>query len=1114
MISSAPRPTFRKRRVERGQTLIIALLVLGVLLILAGVFAGILNSAIRGAGFASERATISDFGEAGVRFAHGQLLNSELGADWRGTPTEMEPGGTDITRDPDAYYLRPPATPPVSSGGAGTGPTYINPTTGKIDQGGPDGLGPFFRVNFDRGRALLRVRYAPGDPSIFSTTRVGGLLKPGRARNYIVIESVGRSGGIIKNDPTVGGRRGSVQFRNYASAAAFTNALARMREFDEKEQTSRKLVAFAQIGIIDTARFITDKYLTGRPAEIGVPPELGVRDENGAVRIPTVLGGDTPLYQPGPGGATGALSINRYPGSGSLHSNADLKMYGDITAKLNPDFGDAWTVAGNIQPVDATTRFNAQVTTLTGTTWTTASRGEVNPNSFSGNFLTYGGILRDGNPGPDPLGFARGIGRKAPPTILAASAEGAVSRYVSATRDTGIAGATGNSGQYGQGAGVYVDNGSDFQTSADEQSRQIAGTSQGLVQDWLSPFGDGVTFRSGWRGPFYIPVGAYVRLLSDGFVIARNSNPDQRPQERTWRTINGQDSNLASIRYRIGAGTELGLPVMHIVNTLTPGVAIDGNLGPNDYAKGPVFNGILYFEGNVRLRGQIPTDIPLTIVTNRTAYIEGSIIKGTVGNDYTAAYPLNSVARGARLPRRSRSALAILARDYVALNTTMFFGPASETNVSADRGGQGVGGYSPVRVAAPEGEVTLQMDLPLRDAPTLARPGINPDRPDTWTPLALDYRSFTTLAADNGTFVSSKLLLSHTLESTASGPANVFLAMGVNEGRSASTSYLFDLADSRTNSARVQYAQIDAPNAPPVVAPVYGLGLESWQQSAKFETIGFPVMGHDAVEDATRALYQVNTIDGVARGDYTLSALDTNSLRVDLTNLAGEPSGNYLVGRAAVTPSDIRVEASIFAEDGSFFVIAGDWFNPNPTDTRAEWNADRARFSGGGSTAAQANALADEERLTTFGSTPDAPFYGEPLDVKVTVVGSVSENMPPPIAQQAEWIKRWGWIPLQSGTRSDPATGNRVLVPTDHVVDGLTVGTSGAGYAPNLTIQYDPMLATGRVSRYAADAPVFADLNGVNSPVRYQVVNGQIQSLPPMPRLPVSPTLAYFGEAK
>ena len=1103
MISPAPRNSFRKRRVERGQTLIIALLVLGVLLILAGVFAGILNSAIRGAGFASERATISDFSEAGVRFAHGQLLNSELGADWRGTPTVLETAG-DITRDPDAYYLRPPAS------------AYLNPNTNKTDQGGPDGLGPFFRVNFDRGRALVRVRYAPGDPSIFSNERVGGLLKPGRARNYIVIESIGRNGGIIKGDPTVGGRRGAVQFRNYGSAAAFATALTRMREFDAKEQTSRKLVAFAQIGLIDTARFITDKYLTGRPAEIGAPPELGIRDENGAVRIPTVLGADTPLYSPGAGGATGALSIARYPGSGSLHSNADLKMYGDITAKLNPDFGDAWTVAGNILPVDATTRFHARLTTSTGTAWTPDSRDEVNPNSFSGNFFTLGGILRDGNPGPDALGFSRGIGRKAPPTILAPSAEGAVSRYVSATRDTGIAGANGTSGQYGHGAGVYVDNASDFQTSADEQSRQIAGTSQGLVQDWLSPFGDGVTFRSGWRGPFYIPVGAYVRLLSDGFVIARNSNPDQRPQERTWRTVNGQDSNLSSIRYKIGMGNEVSGPQIHIVNTLTPNVSIDADLSPADYMNGPIFNGILYFEGNVRLRGQIPTDVPLTIVTNRTAYIEGNIIKGTVGNDVTSQYPLNAVARTARLPRRSRSALMIMARDYVALNTTMFFGPASETNVSAERGGQGIGGYSPVRVAAPDGDVTLQVELPMRDTPSAARPGIDPNRPNTWAPLALDYRSFTTLAADNGEFLSTKLLLSHTLESTASGPANVFLAMGVNEGRSAQTSYLFDLADSRTNSARVQYAEINVPNPPPATAPVYGLGLESWQQSAKFETIGFPILDRTATEDATRALYTVNTAQGQNRGGYTLSALDTNNLRIDLTNLASEPSGNYLVGRAAATPSDIRIEASIYAEDGSFFVIPGDWFNPNTNDVRSEWIADRNRFTAGGANLLAATRLADEERLTTFGATADAPFYGEPLDVKVTVIGSVSENMPPPIAQQSEWLKRWGWIPFRSGSQSGKdlatPTGDPILIPTDHAADAVANNTTG--YAPNLTIQYDPMLATGRVAGYALDAPGLTDLNGINSPVRFQISNGQIQPLPPMPRLPVSPTLAYFGEAK
>ena len=542
------------------------------------------------------------------------------------------------------------------------------------------------------------------------------------------------------------------------------------------------------------------------------------------------------------------------------------------------------------------------------------------------------------------------------------------------------------------------------------------------------------------------------------------------------------------------------------MNSLTPGIAIDGGITAAQYQGGPVFNGILYFEGNVRLRGNIPTDVPLTIVTNRTAYIEGNVLKGTVGNDVTRAYPApNTVASGTRLTRRSRSALMIMARDYVALNTTMFFGPSSESNVTAERGGSGVGGYSPVRIAAPDGDMTLQMELPLDETN---------DNPSTWSPLALNYRSYT--PTNNGSLLPTKLLLTHTLESTTAGPANVFTSLNVNEGRSPSTSYLYDLANSRTNSARVQYAQLTAPAEPPLTAPVYGLGLESWQQSAKFETIGFPIV-EQAITTNDLVGGTITVGDNTNRGGYTLSTLDTNTLRVDLTNFAAEPSGNYLIGRAAATPGDIRIEASIYAEEGSFFVIPGDWFNPNANDLRSEWSADRARYIAAGNTAVQANALADEERLNNFGSTPDAPFYGEPLDVKVTVIGSVSENMPPPIAQQAEWIKRWGWIPMQSGTLSDPATGNPLLAPFHHLGGQLDADGDGADdtrYAPNLTIQYDPVLATGRVAGYALDAPTIADLNGANTPVRANIVNGQVQPLPPMPRLPVSPTLAYFGEAR
>ncbi|MER3495492.1 MAG: hypothetical protein C4320_00885, partial [Armatimonadota bacterium] len=77
------RPLLRRSRHLRGQTLIIALLILGVLLILSAVFTGILSRAISGASVASGRASISEFSEAGIRYAHKQLLTSELGRETR-----------------------------------------------------------------------------------------------------------------------------------------------------------------------------------------------------------------------------------------------------------------------------------------------------------------------------------------------------------------------------------------------------------------------------------------------------------------------------------------------------------------------------------------------------------------------------------------------------------------------------------------------------------------------------------------------------------------------------------------------------------------------------------------------------------------------------------------------------------------------------------------------------------------------------------------------------------------------------------------------------------------------------------------------------------------------
>ena len=44
------------------------------------------------------------------------------------------------------------------------------------------------------------------------------------------------------------------------------------------------------------------------------------------------------------------------------------------------------------------------------------------------------------------------------------------------------------------------------------------------------------------------------------------------------------------------------------------------------------------------------------------------------------------------------------------------------------------------------------------------------------------------------------------------------------------------------------------------------------------------------------------------------------------------------------------------------------------------------------------------------------PFYGQPLDLKITIAGAVSEARPADISAQAAWMQKWGWIPQYHGS--------------------------------------------------------------------------------------------------
>lgn len=1079
-MTMTPEMRYPRAKRQRGQTIIVAMIILGLLLILGFVFLGIINRSIRTSGLFRDRSIATDLSEAGIRYAQEQLLRSAEGADWRGQPTppvDWIPGpAIETTRDPDALYLRPPGTV--------GGQPAVWPGGGFADRGGPDGLGPFFRVPFRGGRALVRVRYAPSDADIFRSSPAGILRRPGALRNYILIESVGREGVVDPKDPTMLLNTTPRRIGNYANQGGFVSELGLMRADQTKLGGLQVNRAFASIGIIESARFITNKDRVSRPASLGVPQDIGAVYREGAVAdLPIQIGTAMPLLQFNSNSAT---STNSVPVGGSLFSNADIELHGRIVANLNLTLGDEIDVAGNISG-DDNARLVLQTAQWNGATWpNTPATVTLDANTFNSASPTFAGsgYVRDGSEDRDLTGMPRGVGRKAPPSAFGSDPETRTNRYLEMTRGSGYINGGIDTGAFGYGQGIYVNNFSDRQEPQDEIGRANTGGESSLINDWLNPSNPRT---KGWNGYLYIPPGAYVQFQYDGFVITRDGRNVQ--EEHTWRNPDATDSGLTSMRFRLGRGTDGRL---HIVNPKVVG-NIDGALGVADYQNGPVFNGVLYFEGNARVRGVIPTDVQVTLVSGATIYIEGSITKGVVGNNFTATYntardSMSATSEGLRLNRPSKSMLMLIARDYVAVNTTQFFGAAPSQAVEAKGDVANLPSLNPLLVRA-------STDLRLRSEFVLdpETPGGTTYNPNTWRSYAGHYAK--TIGGTDT--IPTNLLMFQAMDD---GTADLsFLGMTVNAGIGNST-YMFPVGPNPP------YANGATEYMTGTMLPLYGLGTENYQRYGKFEGITFPLVDPANMnENATRIL------STGTQGAYNLSTVGPNDISLRPQSFAGVSINDYVLGRLAIAPHDIRIEASMFAENGSFFVIPGPWFNPNPNDSYLNWLN---------------NGTTDDERnnwrLENFGSTPNIPFYGEPLDVRIVISGAVSENMPPTASQQAEWIRKWGWIPKRQGAAFGTSTDyvNNITIPYQHRSTDPALTT--ATYVPNIIMTYDPVLATGRrYGFYDPTAMNSANLNDPGTYVRSKWIDynmdglqqiSELVPLPPLPRLPVSPALAYFGE--
>lgn len=1094
----------RNNRFLQGQTLIIALIILFVLLIIGFVFLGILNRNIIQANTAQQRSLSADLADAGVRYVQEQLLNNPQGADWRPAPTLpliIEDGSNPpniysypaapppnnkplYAIDPDYYWLRPASLQQSTSTPTSSG-FYLSglPPFNQVDMGGPDGLGPFSRVQFKNGRALIRVRYAPSDIDITANNNdYGPLRQPGLAHMYLIIESVGRPGLLNPNDPTsvpaitnvpnsspyVNSYNNAVMYQYFPTEAALQGAESVWAQVDNQFVESRKLMAFASIGIIDHLLFITNKDGSQNTIGVGIPTDLGVSDPGNPTASPMpkmILGTQLPY----PNSGLPQIPGTDLPGGGGIYVNGNATFYGNIIANLNQTLGDAICVAGTItQGTDASGANPASIQMNVYSGATTELYGPAptatKPPLVFGNTASYttpftvggpmssadpsfttgppgaGELYRDGVSATDANLQPRGVPTKAPPSILHIDPDTNNNRYLTLTRDSGPIGSAGYAGQYGHGLGVYVNNPADLQVQNDTNGHIIANGAESLFYDFLNP--DNGQPGNAWQGPYYVPPGAYLQLEPDGFFITLDN-------QQTWKDSNGNDSGLSQIRYRIGNLS--GQSQNYIVDTLTPNVDVNAAYGSINFANGQPFNGVLFFEGNVRVRGTIPTSCPLTVVSMGNIYIEGSITKGI----YNANTNMPGII--SHLPT---TGIALLARDYVVVNTTQFFGPGPNPVTPGPT--QNPPAVNPIDMApAPGSQIGLLTELLLDPDNSQTGQPNNLD-PQFWTWFSGEYRTGT-----GGTQAETTNML-FTWTKDNSSAANAYVSLDIDEGV-GSWNYLFPQPDGQPNDL------------------VYDLGLESYQVYNKFESADFPFLVPNNVSTLGAANYAPNT-NAVGGAFAGLPEVSTPFTLHPPSNTPNGAAGDLYVGRTAIVPDDIRIEAVMYAEEGSFFIIPGDWFNTNNNDTRTNYTT-------GGSN--------DLQRLTDYGNSPYIPFYQEPLDVKITIEGSINENLPAPVSQQAQMYQKWGWIPAYHGATSE-------LIPSVHndKADGFDVyATTGtpASYVPNLYLKYDPNLGTGRMGGFEPST--------TNGPLRPNPQDPTgLSMLPPLPCLPVSPTLFYFGE--
>ncbi|MFQ3548868.1 MAG: hypothetical protein SNJ70_03865 [Armatimonadota bacterium] len=929
-----------------GQTLVITVLVMLILMVIAMVFIALVGRNL----FRSQRYSTTDsvaqIAEAGIRFADEMLTSSEEGADWRPvpdnisvqTPAKWDPVTRTLTppvplpdedwqfqrdRNPDFQWTRAYWPVELPEGSAlGTG--YAGPTGG------------FTTFNHGGGRFLLKVSYEPDKYDPLS--------------KYIRIESIGRWGELDPEDPTTLRPHGNPLLR-------------------------RELVAYKPIGITDYLRFVTNKDKKNTYFSLGAPDYVVNygRGYNNDPAAPSRYG-----FRAGPIRVNGNLMW--YGNYSSNQNDVSVRIFlrgvyaydesGNATGVTIPV--DRVEVAGKIKS-DAdmnnpANKVNVEVRTLFPGNAQTS--GFLGLDSDDPNFNTGLGFYMDSS--DETADPHRRIRRIEPPLVDQRDTTGTTTRYRVLTLNSGerIDGNI-NLGAYGWGQGIYISNRNDKQ--ADSETLFGGYT---LREDIMKPNNK---ISNNWVGPYYVPPGVVITLNpfdTDGdgepdITITRTDMASRR-NRALWVDYSGNE--------RRDWGQTITMPYPDPVR----GRLITERLGGPPGGKRIQGNGVIFAEGNIRIRGMLPPGMQLTVVSNENIYIDGNLLKY---RDPQMQIPDDDPYRGAD----SLGSIALLARRNVIVNTTQFFAPIN--SISADDIGSDTGsGEPPFHVVVSQ----------------------NPQ-----TNLRFLF-SFGPFESETGNEPSERsMVLRHAGQYGAS-----YINAWLNPSDMLDRWGIIELNRTPGGGAKI------VPNLPDYV---FGVGDPNF---------GLGGIDSTFVGDVFPLVPAVNAYlnEQVGMPNILQIALDQTTIT----------RNNYQMGGFAIQPADIRIEAVIYAQEGSFFVIPGNWFNPNVGDTRGAGNARYAN--------------------------PEFPFHGEPLDVRIIIDGAVAENTTAPIGDLSEWMRKWSNIPSRYGSSN---------IQTAHPGEGIT-------------LLYDDH----------AGWPL-ADLDNNADPIRRDSYG---RPLPFTPRLPVCTSLVYIGD--